>query len=135
MKKRLTKEEFIIENKFKKEIISKEYDSSELKRNSGCKTDTLWCSIDKMIAFCNKAKKELAGKENVEFYQNWTDYEECEVELYYDDLETDEEFNNRVDKQYSQYLTEYNIELQKEKDNEYKKKLNKLNKQYGKEVY
>ena len=130
MEKKLTKEEFFLKNNFKKEVIVREYDTSALK-TKGRGLD-LRCSLDAMIAFCNKAKRELEGKKNIEFYQNWTDYEECSIELDYDDIETDKEFNERINKEYDKYLIEYDFRTRKERELEYQKKLSELNKLYGK---
>ena len=130
MEKKLTKEEFFLKNNFKKEVIDRKYDTSALK-TKGRGLD-LRCSLDAMIAFCNKAKRELEGKKNIEFYQNWTDYEECSIELEYDDIETDKEFNERINKKYDKYLMEYDFRTRKERELEYQKKLSELNKLYGK---
>lgn len=130
MEKKLTKEEFFLKNNFKKEVIDREHDTSALK-TKGRGMD-LRCSLDAMIAFCNKAKRELEGKKNIEFYQNWTDYEECSIELDYDDIETDKEFNERINKEYDKYLMEYDFRTRNERELEYQKKLSELNKLYGK---
>ena len=129
MEKKLTIDEFIAKNNYKKEIVKKEYDTSELKRNNG-----LDCSIDTMISFCNKAKKDLFLKENVRFREKWTGYEDCGIVLEYDEAETDEEFKERIDNLYDSYLISYNNMLEAKRELEYKEKLDALNKKYGVEL-
>ena len=129
MKRKLTKEEYIAKNKFTKKTVVREYDSSELKLEGRYDSD-LNCILDAMICFCNKAKKVLSGKSNIKFYQNWTSYEECEIELDYDDLETDEEFDSRIDIMYGVYLKNYDMEEEESKNREYQKKLKELNNWY-----
>ena len=127
MEKKLTKEEFIAKKKYSKNTVVREYDDSELLSHGD-----LSCSIDIMIAFCNKAKKDLKDKKNIEFNQNWSGYESCTIDLNYDDIETDEEFEHRIDEEYDNYLYSYNKRVEEKRECEYKRRLKELNKQYGK---
>ena len=49
-----------------------------------------------------------------------------------DDIETDKEFSERINKEYDKYLMEYDFRTRKERELEYQKKLSELNKLYGK---
>ena len=104
MERKLTREEYIIAHNLKKKLIEKNYDCSEIQNGKHYFEPVLDCSIDSMISFCNKAKKELVGKKNIRFCLDGIDYEDCEVKLVYDDLETDEEFEKRVSREYDNYL-------------------------------
>ena len=135
MERKLTREEYIIAHNLKKKLIEKNYDCSEIQNGKHYFEPVLDCSIDSMISFCNKAKKELVGKKNIRFCLDGIDYEDCEVKLVYDDLETDEEFEKRVSREYDNYLDTYEdkARLEKKDDLEYHKKLTELKKLYGKE--
>lgn len=126
MEIKISRKEFISNEKLKKEYITRKYDTSELTDRYG-----LNCSIDAMISFCNKAKKDLEDKKEVVFVLDCS-YDEYSIELEYKDLETDEEFEDRVDDLYIDYCNEVDNRNQAEINKRFKKELASLKMKYGK---
>ena len=80
----------------------------------------------------SKSKGNRFERSVCKAFQNWSGYESCTIDLNYDDIETDEEFEHRIDEEYDNYLYSYNKRVEEKRESEYKRRLKELNKQYGK---
>lgn len=85
-----------MEKKSTKKVFTQQYDTSEIKVGN-----TLSCTLDEMIAFCIKAKKELSGKTNILFSQQRICGKDI-ISLKYD-WETDEDYQ-KMDYQNKKYI-------------------------------
>ena len=78
--------------------------------------DNIYCTMDDMINICQKAKEKYADKSDLRLEQIQTSYEDCYFCFTYKELESDEEFNNRLHRMYDEYLNDYENEVKTEKE-------------------
>ena len=97
------------------------------------------CSLDNMIDFCFKVKKELIKYKDAKLTQRYDNDESIDTSLTYTKEESDEDFAKRQNKKYDAYVKheqdklrveEYKKE-QEQLAQEYKDKLNTLKRKYG----
>lgn len=95
------------------------------------------CDIDvftTIIAQIGKRLKQLNSVRNIRLVQEWTGYEECNIYINYEQYETEQEFSERVQHQYDEWTVSEKMrgDAIEERNEEYKKELEKLNLKYGK---
>ena len=127
MIKKLSFKEFKEQNNLSKILLNRESKIDETIMPNG----DIYCTIDDMINVCKKAKEKYADKSDLRIEQIWTNYEDCYLCFTYKELESDEEFNNRLHAMYDKYLNIYGNEVRIEKEKSYKNELEALNKKYG----
>ena len=108
--------EFIKEENLTKLNISREVNIDKI----------IPCTFDELIDYLMKAKLKYGSKSNVKIDYR-CDYGDDYLTIIYDEDETDEEFNNRVERLYDDYKYRY----ERENDKAYCIELEKLNAKYG----